>query len=140
MARRLALVFLAAAAGLVLVFSWLGGELAAIGFAVVATAYPFALMALGALRGGRLGKATLPIGLLLVIIELSLVLMLVFRGQVLDGPWVGGLPLAAAVQIYGIFLLPLAVTALGFGLTFRRFGVAESDLERLRQLAPEREP
>ena len=136
MAQRLALVFLAAAALLILVLSVLGGELAAVGFAALAMAYPFALMALGAGRDGRLGGAALPIAVLLVMIELSLVFMLVFRGRVVDGPWVAGLPLAAAFQIYGMFLLPLAVTALGFALTFRRFGVDEKDLERLRELAP----
>jgi hypothetical protein len=136
MAQRRALAFLAAAALLILACCFLGGEIAAIAFAVLAMAYPFALMALGAMRKGRLGGPALPILLLLLLIELSLVFMLVFRGRVLDGPWVAGLPLAAAFQIYGIFLLPLAVSALGFAQTFRRFGVDEKDLARLRQLAP----
>ena len=136
MAQRLALAVLAAAALLILVFSFLGGAFAPIGFAVLATAYPFALMVLGATDRGRLGAAALPIGLALAIVELSLLGMLAFRGRVLDGPWVVGLPLAAALQIYGIFLLPLAVTALGFALTFRRFAVDEKDLELLRQLGP----
>ena len=134
--QRLTLALLAAGALLILFFTVLGGAAGSIGFVVVAGAYPFALMALGAARRGRLGSVAWPIALLLVMVELSLVGMLVFRGQVLEGPWVVGLPLSAACQIYGIFLLPLAVTALGFALTFHRFGVDEEDLERLRRLAP----
>lgn len=137
MARRLALAVLAVAALLILVFSFTGGALAAIGFAVLAAAFPFALMALGVLRRGGSAGALLPIGLVLLIVELSLAGMLAFRGEVQDGPWIGGLPLAAALQIYGIFLLPLAVTTLGFALTFRRFDVGQGDLDRLRELAPE---
>ena len=137
MSQRLALAFLAAAASLILLFCLSGGGAAAIGFTLVAGAFPFALMALGARRGGGLGAAALPVGLLLVMVELSLAGMLLLSGRVLDGPWLAGLPLAAAFQIYGIFLLPLAVTALGFALTFRRFDVAEQDIERLRRLAPE---
>lgn len=140
MARRLALAFLAAAAALILLFSALGGEPAAVGFVLVAAACPFALMVLGALRRGRLGSAVLPIGLALALVELSLAGMLVWRGRVLDGPWLGGLPLAAALQVYGVFLLPQVVVALGFALSFGRFGVAERDLERLRRLAPEEPP
>ena len=136
MAQRLALALLAAAAALILVFTLRGGEPGAIGFVVLAAAFPFALMVLGATRRGRLGPAAAPIALALVIIELSLLGMLAFRGRVVDGPWLGGLPLAAALQIYCVFLLPLAVIALGFALTFRRFEVADKDLERLRQLAP----
>ncbi len=136
MARRLALAVLAAAALLILVLSLVGGAVAAICFAVLAAGYPFALMVLGAARRGRLGPAALSIGVGLALVELSLVGMLAFRGRVLDGPWLAGLPLAAALQIYGVFLLPLVVTALGFALTFHRFDVDEADLERLRGLAP----
>lgn len=136
MGQRLAPAVLAVAALLILLFSFRGGAVAAVGFAVLAAAFPFALMVLGVMRQGRLGRAVLPIGLALAIVELSLVGMLVFRGRVLDGPWFGGLPAALAFQIYGIFLLPLAVIALGFAFTFRRFGVDEKDLERLRELAP----
>ena len=134
MAKRLALAFLAGAALLILVGSLVGGRLAAVAFAFLVMAYPVALMTLGAARGQRLGAAALPIGVLLAILELSLLVMLLFRDRVVDGPWAGGLPLAAAVQLYGVFLLPLAVTALGFAFCFHQFGVSESDLERLRAL------
>ncbi len=135
MARRLALGALAVAAALILVFSFVGGAAGAVGFTLVAGCVPFALMALGA-APRRPGEAALPIALGLALVELSLVGMLALRGRVLDGPWLGGLPLAAAFQIYGVFLLPLVVTALGFALTFRRFGVDQDELERLRRLAP----
>ena len=137
MARRPALVALAAAAALILTFSLIGGAAGAVGFTLVAGCVPFALMGLGA-APQRPGEGALPIALCLALVELSLVGMLALRGRVLDGPWLGGLPLAAAFQIYGLFLLPLVVTALGFALTFRRFGVDEADLERLRRLASTR--
>lgn len=142
-ARRAAPALLAAGAALILLFSLVGGPAGSVGFAVVAVAYPFALMAFGAARRVRRGTssggwgAALPIALLALMVELSLAGMLVLRGRGLDGPWLAGLPLAAALQIYGVFLLPLAVNALGFALTFGRFAVAAEDLERLRELAPE---
>jgi len=57
--------------------------------------------------------------------------MLLLRGQVIDGPWFGGLPGAAAIQLYGLFLAPLLLVALTYALTFDRFGIREEDLERL---------
>ena len=136
MARRLALAVLAAAAALIVLLSFVGGRVAAVGFAILAVGFPFALMALGAARRGRLGAVAVPIGVTLMLVELSLAGMLAFAGEVVGGPWLGGLPLAAAFQLYGLFLLPLAVIALGFALTFRRFDVADEDLRRLRDLAP----
>lgn len=135
---RLNRAFLAVGALLILATSVSGGVGAEVVFAGVAVAYPFVLMAIGAERDGRLGRAAIAIVALLVIVELALVFMLAYRGRVVDGPWLGGLPLALAWQLYGVFLLPLAVSALGFALTFRRFGVGDRDLERLRASAARR--
>ena len=135
-AGRALVLGLAVAAAAILAFSLVGGQLAAVGFTAVAAAFPFALMALGAARRGRLGRAAVPIAVAFVLVELAMLGMLALRGRVLEGPWLAGLPLAAALQLYGIFLLPLAVIALGFGLTFRRLEVDEEELERLRRLAP----
>ena len=134
--RRLALAALAAAAASILLLSLVGGAAAAAGLTALAAAFPFVLMALGAIRGGRLGGAALPIALALALVELAMLGMLALRGRVLDGPWLGGLPLAAALQVYGVFLLPLVVIAVGFALTFDRLEVGEDELERLRRLAP----
>ena len=57
--------------------------------------------------------------------------MLLFRGQVLDGPWFGGLPAATAIQLYGLWLTPLLLVALVYALTFDRFELTQEDLDRL---------
>jgi hypothetical protein len=64
--------------------------------------------------------------------------MLVFRDRVLDGPWFGGLPPAAAIQLYGLFLTPLLVVGLTYALTFDRFEMRQKDLDRLDQLTADR--
>ena len=65
--------------------------------------------------------------------------MLLLRGQVVDGPWLGGLPLAAAIQIYAMWVLCFAVVVVAYALTFESFTLTESDLERLGQLSKREE-
>jgi hypothetical protein len=65
--------------------------------------------------------------------------MLLLRGRVLDGPWFGGLPLAAAIQLYGVWLAPLLLVALVYALTFDRFALRQEDLDRLGQFLRDRE-
>ena len=133
MARRIALAAIGLSSILIVAFSILGGEVGELGFAVVAMAFPAALMLLGSTKGnGRAGRSLWTICLLLIWLELCLVGMFVFRGQVESGPWLFGLPAAAAIQLFGIFLAPLPLVALGYVLGFEDFGVSERDLERLR--------
>jgi len=82
-------------------------------------------------RRGGLGPLALPLIALLVFLEGCAVGMLLLRGQVLDGPWFGGLPAAAAVQLYGLWLVPLFLVALVYALTFDRFEMRQEDLDRL---------
>lgn len=135
MLRRLALTAIGLSSVLLLIFCVVGGRAAELGFAVVATAFPVALMLLGVARpNGRLAAATGPILLLLVLLEACVVGMLVYRGQVATGPWALSLPAAAAIQLYGIFIAPLALVALGYALTFGDLEVSDRDLERLERL------
>lgn len=139
MARRAVLIAIGLSSLLLTVFCLIGGGLAGLGFATIAMAFPALLMLLGIARAdGRLRAAAGPIVVLLLALEACLVGMLVFQGQVADGPWFLGLPAAASIQIYGIFLAPMALVALGFALTFADFEVADDDLERLRELAGRR--
>lgn len=134
MPKKIALRFLALASpAILIVFVWPvpGGEVL---FTVLAMAYPVALIVLGGARGVRLGPLGPPLLLLLAILEGSCLGMLLLRGRVADGPWLGGLPLAAALQIYGLWLGPLVLVALAYALTFDRFELREEDLERLRRL------
>ena len=131
MARRIALLFLVVASPLLLVVSLFGGSWSDTVFVVVVMAFPVALIVLGVARRGRLGALAVPLLCLLLILEGCGVAMLLLRGRVMDEPWFGGLPLAAAVQLYGLFLGPLLLVALAYALTFDRFGIREEDLHRL---------
>ena len=87
----------------------------------------------GCRRNGRIGPLGIPLLALLVFLEACTIGMLVLRGHVTDGPWFGGLPLAAAIQLYGLFLTPLLLVALAYALTFDKFEMTEDDLERLAE-------
>ena len=90
-------------------------------FTLLAVAFPVALIVLGAQRRGRLGGLTWPLAGLLLILEAGAVAMLALRGQILTAPWVGGLPLATAVQVYGLFLLPQLLVDFAYARTFDSF-------------------
>lgn len=135
MARRVSLLFLAVASPVMLVLFLLPWGWAQAVFAVLVMAYPVALIAVAVGRRGNLGPLRSPLLALLLFLEACVVGMLVFRGQVLDGPWFGGLPAAAAIQLYGVFLVPLFLVALAYALTFDRFEIRDEDLERLAEHA-----
>lgn len=126
-----ALLFLTLAAPLVVLLFWLplpaAGEL----FALLAVAFPVAIIVVGASRNGRLGPLVWPLVLLTVVLEAAVATMLWWRGQVAEGPWVAGLPISAAVMIYGLFLAPLLLVGLAYALTFSSFTLREEDLEAL---------
>jgi len=136
MAKRLALWFLALASPAIMLSFLAGGAVAEIAFALLGVAFPFALIVLGAEHKGRLGPLRWTLLGLVVFFELAVVAMLLLRGHTLDAPWVGGLPLATAIQVYGIFLLPLGVVSFAYALTFDRFGLRREDLEALRRRFP----
>lgn len=139
MARRIALLFVAVASPLLLVLfavPWSGAEAV---FAVLVMAYPVALIALAVSRDGRIGPLGLPLLALLILLEGCAAGMLILRGQVLTAPWVGGLPLAAAIQLYGVWLAPLLIVALAYALTFDRYELRQHDLDRFARLIRDRE-
>jgi hypothetical protein len=142
-ARRLALIFLALAPPLMLLAPalprpWADGLLA-----VAAGAFPVALIALGAARRGRLGRPLAAIFLtLLVLLVGSLAFLVAVAGRGAGLPRVGGVPLAAVIEIAGLFLAPFGLVVVGYALTFDRWGLAAEDLARLRRLGqvpPERD-
>ncbi|MEM1179804.1 MAG: hypothetical protein AAGM22_15765 [Acidobacteriota bacterium] len=138
MGKRLALIALTAASPLALASFVLDAGFWPGLFAAVAAVFPVALMAVGAAgRDGRLGRAALPIAALLLMLQLVMVGLFAYRGGVADGPWWGGLPAAAAVQLYGLFLLPLVVSSLGYAWAFERHGLRQEDLDELRRRFPE---
>jgi len=141
MARKLSLAFLAIASPVMLLlflvpWSW-ADEL----FAVLVMGYPVALIAFAVGRRNGVGPLALPLLALLAFLEACAIGMLLLRGHVTDAPWLGGLPLAASIQLYGLFLTPLLVVALIYALTFDRFEMKQEDLDRLEEtkMRPESE-
>lgn len=134
MAKHIALLFLGLSAPLILWTFVAGSAVGEVVFALLAAAFPVALIVLGAQRGGSLGPLTVPLVVLLAVLEGSVVAMLWLRGQVLEAPWIGGFPLTAAIQIYGLFLAPLGLVSLAYAWTFDRFGLRQKDLDDLRRL------
>ena len=130
MARRSALLFLGLASPAMVVCSWFSGFVAEVSFVVLVMAFPAALIALAVARNGELGPLRLPLVALTLILEVCGVAILLLRGRVLIDPWFGGFPVAAAIQIYGLWLGPLLLVAIAYGLTFDRWELREEDLRR----------
>ncbi len=133
-ARRGAILFLALASPAVLVLFFIAGFFGELVFTVLVAGYPVALIVIGVSGRGSLGPLRLPLVCLLLVLEGCAVTLLLLKGQGIDGPWIGGLPLAAAVQLYGLWLLPLPLVTLTYALTFDRYELRDEDLRRLEAL------
>jgi hypothetical protein len=131
MARKLSLLFLAVASPVILALFFMPWPAAEVVFALLVMVYPVALIVVAVGREDSVGPLGIPLLLLLIFLQACAVGMVVFRGRVLDGPWVAGLPMAAAIQLYGLFFGPLLLVALVYALTFDRFELTEEALERL---------
>lgn len=131
LAHRLAVVLLALAALAALLGFCAGGPPGAWLAALAGAAFPIALIALGAARGGRLRGLAVPILLLGVLLGLGLPLV-VFLPD--GGPDVLGLPLGTALMIFVLVPVPLLLTGLAYALTFDRLGLRPEDLDRVRGL------
>jgi len=128
--RRLAAAFLAIASPIVLVLCVVPGAIAEWSFALLVAAYPVALILFAVGGRRRLGILGLGLAGLQVLLEASVIVLLLLRGRVVDGPWVVGLPAAAVVQVVGLCLIPLPLVGLLYALTFDRFGLTAGDPER----------
>lgn len=95
------------------------------------------LMALGATRrGGGLGRLRLPLVFTFVVIVAGFGAALMLPAD--EGPGTAlvlGLPLRAALVLYGIGLLPMLVLPLVYALTFDDMTLSEEDLARVRVAA-----
>ncbi len=134
MAKKAALLFLAIFSPVIMLTFLFSHPGAQVIFAILATAFPVALIAIGASKQGQLGPLRLPLSALLILQEGCVVAMIFLRGTVNEAPWIGGLPLAAAIQLYAAWLMPLALVALAYGLTFDSFSLKEEDLARISSL------
>ena len=97
------------------------------------------LMALGAVRkGGGLGRLRFPLAFTFVVLVGGFGAALSLPAT--EGPGVplyGGLPLRAALVLYGVGLLPLFFLPLVYALTFDAMTLSEADLERVRAIRRE---
>lgn len=95
-------------------------------------------MALGAARPGRgLGPLLFPLGFTFVVLVAGFGLALGLPGG--DGAaerlW-AGLPVRAALVLYGVGFLPVLVLPLAYAFTFREMTLDAADLERIRAARP----
>ncbi|HJQ10913.1 MAG TPA: hypothetical protein VJ840_07760 [Gemmatimonadaceae bacterium] len=106
---------------------------------LVAIALPIALvsiMILGAARGaGGIGRLKIPFAFVALILMLGFIAALALPATEtpLSRLWLG-LPLRAAIVIYGVGLLPIIVLPVAYALTFETQTLSADDVERVRAL------
>jgi hypothetical protein len=137
-ARRVSLWSLLAGSLSILVCSVIDHPVCRLVLAVATMAFPPALIALGALRRGRLGRLLAPLLFFAFLLQGCVIAMIVLSaGGDAGAGWLG-LPPATAVMICGLWLLALLLVSLLFAWDFDRFGPGEDDLRRLRRFAERR--
>lgn len=106
---------------------------------VVAIAVPVSLVAimiLGALRGPNgIGRLKIPFAFVALILIIGFVAAIALPATESSASklWLG-LPLRAAIVIYGIGLLPIVVLPVAYALTFETQTLNADDVERVREL------
>ena len=133
MAKKLALGATGCAALLILMSFFQDSAWTRLTFGLLAMAFPVLLMIIGAAGKNGLGPLGWIFALLWTILTGCLAGMMAFSGP--DQPWLMGLPISAAILLFGIWLAPLALVSFGYAWTFERFGVREEDLERIRDFS-----
>ena len=94
-----------------------------------------ALMALGvSRRDGGVGPLAIPLAFTFVVISGGFAGALLLPAEVAGAPVYLGLPLRAALVLYGVGLLPILVLPLCYALTFDAMTLSEDDLTRVRAL------
>ncbi len=106
---------------------------------LIAIALPVALvsiMVLGAARGaGGIGRLKIPFAFVALILILGFVAALTLPATESSSSrlWLG-LPLRAAIVIYGIGLVPIVILPVAYALTFETQTLSAEDVERVRAL------
>jgi hypothetical protein len=97
------------------------------------------IMIMGAARQGRGVKRLLvPFAFVGILLTAGFVLALSLPGN--EGPQsalIFGLPLRAAIIIYGVGLIPIVILPIGYALTFETRTLSVEDLERVRAMGRE---
>jgi hypothetical protein len=129
LARSFALALLALAS-LASLAAFLGAPRAPWLAALGGATFPVALIALGAMRRGRLQGLGSSLALLWLLLAGGLAAALALPA---GGPDVAGLPLATALMIFVLVPVPLVGLGLLYAFSFERHGVTEEDLDRMRR-------
>jgi len=96
-------------------------------------------MVLGAVRGdGGIGRLAVPFAAMFAVLLIGFSAVLVLPAETATTRLWFGLPLRAAVILYGIGVLPLFVLPFAYALTFESLTLKESDLERVQQMKAQR--
>lgn len=95
-----------------------------------------AIMILGAVRGERdIGALKFPFAFVILVLVLGFGAALALPAT--EGPasglWIG-LPLRAAIVIYGVGLLPIIILPAAYAMTFNELTLSAEDLERVRAM------
>jgi hypothetical protein len=136
LAHRTAIALLALASVAALLAFCAGGFLGPWLAVLAGALFPVSLIALGASRGGSLGRLKGPALVLGGILAAGLALT-IFLPE--GGPDVLGLPLGMALMIFVVVPIPLLLTCLVYALTFDRLGLRQEDLDRVRATIDDRE-
>ncbi|HVG43369.1 MAG TPA: hypothetical protein VM890_01525 [Longimicrobium sp.] len=92
-----------------------------------------AVMVLGASRGGRVGRLAIPFAFSALVLGGGFALALALPATAAPGaPLYLGLPLRAAIVLYGIGLFPIVVLPIAYALTFSEQTLNAEDIERVR--------
>lgn len=95
-----------------------------------------AIMVMGAARGRRgIKKLVVPFAFVGILLTVGFCLALGLpANESADSSLVFGLPLRAAIVIYGIGLIPIVVLPVAYALTFETQTLSAEDLEKVRKL------
>lgn len=95
-----------------------------------------AVMVMGAARGrGGIKKLVIPFAFVGILLTVGFCLALGLpANESADSNLVFGLPLRAAIVIYGIGLIPIVVLPVAYALTFETQTLNAEDLEKVRKL------
>jgi len=99
-----------------------------------------AIMALGAARGDQgLGRLKLPLAFVFVLLAAGFCLALALpTAEAKGATLLLGLPLRAAIVIYGVGLLPIFILPVVYATTFETQTLSDDDIAKVRKLAADR--
>ena len=139
--KRLLIRLLAASCGLVAIAyaamfvsatppSW-----APIALAIGSNGVIMTLMAIGAVRHDTMPRSLVWtfVGLFVLCAGAFVVALLMPAQEGVGGPLLLGLPLRAAIVLYGVGVLPIAILPFAYALTFESSTLSEDDLDRVRK-------